>query len=85
VPHVKAAHALAVQTPIVIASGETGLAHHEALLNLGDDPPPFFSRFNALRELVLADEIDRSRARDRARFYKSRGFEVTHTDVKDHG
>ena len=85
VPHVKSSHALAAETPVVIANDEAGLPHHEALLNLGDDPPPFFSRFNALRELVLADDTDRARARDKARFYKSRGFEVTHLDVKVHG
>ena len=85
VPHVKAGHALAADTPIVIAHDDAGLSHHEALLNLGDDPPPFFSRFNALREVVLADDDDRARARERARFYKARGFDVTHLDVRDHG
>ncbi len=85
VPHVKASHALAAETPIVIAHDDAGLPHHEALLNLGNEPPAFFSRFDALRELVLADDEDRARARERARFYKSRGFEVTHMDVKAHG
>ena len=85
VPHVKADHALAADTPIVIAQDDTGLSHHEALLNLGDEPPPFFSRFSALREVVLADDKDRVRARERARFYKSRGFAVTHIDTAVHG
>jgi hypothetical protein len=49
------------------------------------EPPPFFSRFDALREVVLPDDDDRARARDRARFYKSRGFEVTHMDLKANG
>ena len=85
VPHVKANHALAAETPIVIAHDDSGLAHHEALLNLGDEPPPFFSRFDALREVVLADDEDRARARERAKFYKSRGFDVTHMDMKENG
>lgn len=85
VPHVKASHALAPETPIVIALDDVNLSHHEALLNLGDDPPPFFSRFDALREVVLADDDDRNRARERARFYKARGFAVTHQDVKVNG
>lgn len=85
VPHVKASHALAAETPIVIAHDDSSLPHHEALLNLGNEPPAFFSRFEALRELVLADDEDRARARERARFYKSRGFDVTHMDVKVHG
>ena len=86
VPHVRADHALAAETPIVIAQGDTDLSHHEALLNLGDEPPPFFSRFSALREVVLADDDDdRAHARERAKYYKSRGFEVTHMDMKGNG
>jgi len=81
IPHVRAGHQLAPDTPIIIAHGETGLAHNEALLNLGDEPPQFFSRFEHLREIVTLDDNDRALARERARFYKSRGFEVQHMDM----
>ncbi|MBL8518132.1 MAG: DNA polymerase III subunit chi [Betaproteobacteria bacterium] len=81
VPHVRAGHVLVAETPIVIASSDTGLHHHEALLNLADDPPPFFSRFEFLREVVSQDEADRAKARERLRFYKSRGFEVSNQDM----
>lgn len=85
VPHVKASHPLAAETPIIIADDEGDLPHHEVLLNLADDPPPFFSRFDILREIVSSDDEDRARARERTRFYKSRGFEVTHQDMKANG
>jgi DNA polymerase-3 subunit chi len=81
VPHVRAGHVLSAETPIVIANSETGLTHHEALLNLSDEPPQFFSRFEYLREIVTTDELDRGKARERARFYKSRGFEVQPVDM----
>jgi len=81
VPHVRSGHALAAETPIVIAQDEAGLVHHEALLNLGDDPPAFFSRFEQLREVVSQDEEDKRLARERAKFYKSRGFEIVNQDV----
>ncbi len=81
VPHVRAGHVLAGETPIVIADTDSGLHHHEALLNLADDPPPFFSRFEFLREVVSQDESDRGRARERARFYKARGFAISHQDM----
>lgn len=81
VPHVKANHPLAGETPIVIAQDDAGLAHHEALLNLGNEPPPFFSRFDQLREVVSGDPADRSQARERLRFYKSRGFDVLTEDM----
>jgi DNA polymerase-3 subunit chi len=82
VPHVRAGHALAAVTPIIITVDDSGLPHHEALLNLGDEPPPFFSRFEQLREIVTTDEADRGRARERSKFYKARGFDVQNQDVK---
>ena len=85
VPHVKAGHPLAAETPIVIANDDSGLTHHDSLLNIGDDPPPFFSRFDALREVVSCDENDVARARERFRFYKSRGFEVLKQDMLANG
>ena len=85
VPHVKAAHPLAADTPIVIAHDDTGLTHHEALLNIGDEPPPFFSRFDALREVVSGGADDRANARARMKFYKSRGFQVQTQDMLAHG
>jgi DNA polymerase-3 subunit chi len=85
VPHVKASHALASETPIVIATDDTGLPHHEALLNIGNEPPPFFSRFDALREVVSGDPDDRAAARERLKFYKARGFEIQTHDMLAHG
>ena len=85
VPHVKASHPLAAETPIIIANDDSGLPHHEALLNIGDDPPPFFSRFDALREVVSSESEDRARARARLKFYKSRGFDIQTHDMLTHG
>lgn len=82
VPHVRATHALAGETPIIIATDDVALPHHEALLNLGDEPPPFFSRFEYLREIVSMDDDDRLKARDRLKFYKSRGFDIQNHDMK---
>ena len=85
VPHVKSSHPLAADTPILIASDDTHLPHHEALLNISDEPPPFFSRFDALREVVSSDLEDRARARERVKFYKARGFDVQTRDMLAHG
>ena len=85
VPHVKASHPLASETPIIIASDDSGLPHHEALLNIGDEPPPFFSRFDALREVVSSESDDRAHARERLKFYKSRGFDIQTLDMLAHG
>ncbi len=81
VPHVRADHVLAKQTPIVIANAKSELPHHDALLNLSDETPPYFSRFELLREIVSTDSNDRERARERLKFYQSRGFEVATQDM----
>lgn len=81
VPHVRADHALARATPIVIANATSALPHHEAILNLSDEPPPYFTRFEYLREVVSMDAEDRARARERQKFYKSRGFEIRNQDM----
>ncbi len=83
VPHVHAGHPLAAQTPIIIATDEAALPHHEALLNLGAEPPPFFTRFEQLREVVGLDDEDRAQARERLKFYKARGFDIQNHDMKD--
>ena len=82
VPHVHAGHVLAGETPIIIATDDQALPHHDALLNLGNEPPPFFSRFEHLREIVSMNDEDRNCARERAKFYKSRGFNVVMQDIK---
>ncbi len=82
VPHVRAENILAIDTPIIIATDDKALPHHQALLNLGNEPPPFFSRFEHLREIVSMDEEDRGYARERSKFYKSRGFNVINQDAK---
>lgn len=82
VPHVRAEHALAGATPVIIATDDRALPHHEALLNLSHEPPPFFSRFEHLREIVTSQADDRAQARERANFYKSRGFSILNHDMK---
>ncbi len=81
VPHVRADHAMANTTPVVIANATSLLPHHDALLNLSDEPPPYFTRFEFLREVVGMDGDDRVKARERAKFYKSRGFQIENIDM----
>lgn len=76
VPHCFAGAAVAKETPIVLASSGDALPHHDVLLNLGDDWPPFFSTFERLLEIVATDEGDKERARGRYVFYKKRGYEI---------
>ena len=72
---------LAGDTPIVIDH----LLEHQGpaavLVNLHTSPPPFFSRFDRLAEIVGTDEADATGARERWKFYKARGYEVRSHDL----
>ena len=46
------------------------------LVNLHAVPPPFFSRFERLAEIVGLDEADIAAGRERWKFYKARGYEI---------
>ena len=68
-------------SPIVLATDGENLLQDDVLINLQTQPPPFFSRFRHLVELVGTDEADKVAARARFRFYRDRGYEVKSIDV----
>jgi DNA polymerase III subunit chi len=79
-PHVIAGHRLAAETPVVIARGAEDTPHDEVMVNLADEWPPTFARYQRLVEIVTRDEADRRAARERYRFYRDRGYEIrTHS------
>jgi len=82
VPHCFVDSPLAAETPILLATSGEALPHHDVLLNLGDEWPPFFASFERLLEVVSTDESDRERARARWSFYKSRGYELKVHDLE---
>ena len=81
VPHCFVNSAVASETPIVLSSSGESLPHHDVLLNLADEWPPFFSSFERVLEIVAADEGDKERARERYAFYKKRGYDIKVNDI----
>jgi DNA polymerase-3 subunit chi len=81
VPHCYAHSPLAAETPVVLASNGEGLQHHEVLLNLSDEWPPFFATFTRLLEIVGTDETDKELGRARYVFYKKRGYDIQVNDI----
>ena len=51
------------------------------LINLHALPPPFFSRFERLAEIVSRDDADLAAGRERWKFYKARGYEIRSYDL----
>ena len=82
VPHCRLESPLAAETPVILATSDEHLPHHDVLLNLGDEWPPFFASFERVLEIVTHDEEDRQKARARYAFYRQRGYELRLNQVE---
>lgn len=80
-PHCRADDPLAVDTPLIVDWRSEPLVHDDVLINLRNEYPPFFSRFQRLIEIVGTDEADKAEARNRYRFYRDRGYEIKSINV----
>ncbi len=56
-------------SPVILASSIESVPHHEVLLNLGQQVPQGFERFERMIELVTTDDEDRKIARRRWKHY----------------
>jgi DNA polymerase-3 subunit chi len=75
VPHALAGSEAATISPVIIGQGQDpDPAHRDLLINLADEVPLFFSRFERVAEIVAGDESTRKMARERFRFYRDRGY-----------
>jgi DNA polymerase-3 subunit chi len=81
-PHCRAGSPLAGVTPVIIDHLDDVLIHDEVLVNLRDQWPACFSRFRRLVEIVGSDDGDRDAGRERFRFYRDRGYEIRHHDLR---
>ena len=81
VPHCMAHDALACETPVLISAAATEPNGCDILLNLGDECPPSFERFERLLEIVSRAGEDRKGARKRYRFYRERGYPISDHDL----
>lgn len=83
IPHVRGDSALAGETPILITDTLETAPQNERLVNLSDEIPPGFSRFSSLIEVVGSGDGERHAGRERARFYKDRGYSVRYFDLTE--
>jgi DNA polymerase-3 subunit chi len=75
-PHCTLDSPLAEETPIWIGHLLEHTGPAAVLVNLHTAPPPFFSRFERLAEIVGTDAADAAAGRERWKFYKERGYEM---------
>jgi DNA polymerase-3 subunit chi len=79
-PHCRLGSPIADETPIWIDERLEHAGPAEVLVNLHREPPPFFSRFERLAEVVASDDASLAAGRARYRFYKERGYELRQHD-----
>ena len=84
-PHVRCGHPLANQTPILIGDKPEELAQADVIINLGQETPACFARFERLLEVVGRDEADRERGRAAFRFLRERGYALDTHDLSASG
>lgn len=81
VPHCRVDAPLAAETPILIADRLDDPPCDACLLNLSNELPATFSRFEVLIEVVSQDDAVRLPARERFRFYRDRGYAIENHDI----
>ena len=80
-PHCRLASPIAAETPILVDHLLEHAGPAAVLINLQSEPPPFFSRFERLAEVVGADDASLASGRERWKFYKARGYEIRSTSL----
>lgn len=60
------------QAPVLLGMQEPPDSHHDVLINLSDDVPQYFSRFERLLEIIDAKQPEAGR--QRYQFYLDRGY-----------
>ncbi|MFZ2738303.1 MAG: DNA polymerase III subunit chi [Burkholderiaceae bacterium] len=72
---------LRANSPVLLASKLEQLPHLKVLLNLGDQVPTGFERFERVIELVEQSDEDKKMARNRWRQYSDLGYHIIRHDV----
>lgn len=76
IPHCMSHDSLASDTPVLLARNIDNPPVDDVVLNLANDCPPTFARFQRLLEIVSQDDADKASARERFRFYRDRGYRI---------
>jgi DNA polymerase-3 subunit chi len=80
-PHCHSHEAEAATMPVIIGRDEA-FHHSELLISLHNVCLPFFSRFERVIEIVSQDDEDAKMGRERYIYYKDRGYEMRHFDLR---
>ncbi len=82
IPHCRSQDPAAETMPVVVAHQGDAFPHTEVLISLHTACLPFFSRFERVIEIVSQDAEDARLGRERYGFYRDRGYEMRHFDLR---
>ena len=68
--------------PVVVGHQSETFPHNEVLISLHTTCLPFFSRFERVIEIVGENTEDARLGRERYGFYRDRGYEMRHFDLR---
>lgn len=78
-PHAMADDPLAPQSPIIVTASLDGeFPHYDMLVNLTQETPARFERFQRVFEIISTDEADAAAGRKRYMAYKQHSYPLTH-------
>lgn len=72
----------ATSSQVSLGSSECPDNHHDVLINLSNQVPEFFSRFQRVSEIVIQDETITAATRENYRFYRDRGYQLDSHDLR---
>ena len=67
--------------PVLIGAAVAIDSPCEVLINLGNDVPEFFSRYDRVAEIVDAEASRRDAGRARYKYYRDRGYELSSHNI----
>ena len=83
IPHCRANSPLAAETPIILVESLAEIPRDDCLLNLSNELPTGFARFEEVVEIVSTSDADRLPARERFKFYRERGYEIKAQNIAE--
>jgi len=82
IPHCRSHEGGAANMPVLLGHDGETFPHSELLISLHTACLPFFSRFERVIEIVSQDADDARLGRERFSFYRDRGYEMRHFDLR---
>jgi DNA polymerase-3 subunit chi len=76
IPHALAGSEEAADVPVVISAGADQSEHHDLLVSLTAELPPFFSRFERMAEVVVQAPEVLAATREHYAFLRQRGYPI---------